>query len=351
MTKLTLSTTDSRYDIFVGDGALRDALPQIVRKNSGTKALVVTDTNVGPLYAGDVKNVLTSCGYDAHVFEFPAGEKSKQMSTVMNILASLAENEFTRKDMIVALGGGVTGDMAGFAASMWMRGMDFVQIPTSLLAQVDSSIGGKTGVDLPQGKNLVGAFWQPIGVVADTVMLSTLPDVFFTDGMAEVIKSACIKDAGLFESLENGTMSNSDMVARCIDIKRVVVQNDERENGERKLLNFGHTLAHALEKHHDFEMSHGRAVAVGMAYITQMSEKMGISSVGTHDRLCAVLKKYNLPVCDDTKIADFLPHILMDKKRSGDSVDTVLLEEIGKAVVFPVKTADFSSFLYDGGVR
>ncbi len=205
----------------------------------------------------------------------------------------------TRRDIIIALGGGVCGDMAGFAAASYLRGIDFIQIPTSLLSQVDSSVGGKTGVDLPQGKNLVGAFHQPIAVLIDPDMLKTLPEEFITDGMGEVIKYGCIKDAEFFEFLENeNALENIESVIEtCVKIKRDVVSRDEREKGERMLLNFGHTLGHAIEKLTGYgEITHGMAVAIGMSMIAKAGEKNGITEAGAYKRIVRLCKKYNLPV-------------------------------------------------------
>ena len=238
--------------------------------NGGSRVLIVSDTHVGPLYGDRAAASLEAAGYAVSRYLFPAGEASKRLDTVREMYSALAAGSFTRSDLIVALGGGVTGDMAGFAAATYLRGMDFVQIPTSLLAMVDSSVGGKTGVDIPEGKNLVGAFWQPRLVIVDTSTLETLPPAFFTDGVGEIVKYACIRDRELFDLLESGEALTparlEETVLRCIDCKRGVVERDEREAGERKLLNFGHTLGHALERYYHYEgPTHGCAVAVGMA--------------------------------------------------------------------------------------
>lgn len=247
MTTLSVHTRSRAYDIFVGDGLLRQAGPLCREVNPrGARALIVTDSNVYPLFAGQVARSLESAGYAVSVFAFPAGEEQKRLDTIARIYAKLAEENLTRSDLLVALGGGVTGDMTGFAAATWLRGVDFVQIPTSLLAQVDSSVGGKTGVDIPQGKNLVGAFRQPARVLADLSVLDSLPPSFLTDGMAEIIKAGCILDKELFAALEAGDALSparrEATVVRAIAIKQGVVERDETETGERKLLNFGHTL-------------------------------------------------------------------------------------------------------------
>ena len=343
------------YGILVGAGLL-DRAGELSREvNGGARALIVTDSNVGPLYARRVARSLEAAGYRTGEFTFPAGEKSKRLSTVEEIYAALAAGGFTRADLIIALGGGVTGDMAGFAAATWLRGMDFVQIPTSLLAQVDSSVGGKTGVDIPQGKNLVGAFWQPVRVLADMETLDTLPAAFLRDGLGEIVKYACIAPClcggePLFDRLEKGDAlspgKRGETILACIDCKRGVVERDEREAGERKLLNFGHTLGHALEKYYDYAgPTHGCAVAVGMAVLTAASERAGLTAPGTAARLAALLDALGLPSADAAPPSAYLPGAAMDKKRAGDGIDLVLLERIGRAFVRRLPMAELESFV------
>ncbi len=344
--------TGKPYDILLGQGLLKDAgaLIRIVHKK-GQRALIVTDSNVGPLYAKTVSDSLVKAGYRVvSVLTFPAGEKHKRLETVSHMYTALAKGQFDRSDIIVALGGGVTGDMAGYAAATWMRGIPFVQIPTSLLAQVDSSIGGKTGVDIKEGKNLVGAFLQPLLVIADIDTLSTLPKEYVTDGMGEVVKSACIRDAELFELLEKDNDFSpellTEVVRRCMLVKSRVVENDEHESGERKLLNFGHTLAHALEKHLNYEgISHGCAVAVGMAAITAASERRGLTETGTAKRLCALLAKFGLPTIGPAPLSAYLDGVKLDKKCAGGQVDLVLIDRIGSAFCHRINTADIGGFL------
>ncbi len=347
--------TQRSYDILLGRGLLSKAGEQIRAVHKGGRALIVSDSHVAPLYAKTLQDSLLAASYQTVcVFTFEAGEKSKRLETVSHIYKALADNHFDRSDLIVALGGGVTGDMAGFAAATWMRGIPFVQIPTSLLAQVDSSIGGKTGVDIPQGKNLVGAFWQPIRVIADIDTLSTLPEVYVTDGMGEVIKSACIRDGELFALLEKDSAFSpallTEIVRRCMLIKRTVVENDERESGERRLLNFGHTLGHALEKYLKYEgISHGCAVAVGMAAITKASERAGLTEAGTTDRLCRLLEKFRLPQTSSVPLSAYLDGVRLDKKCVGGEVDLVLLSRIGDAFCRRIKTNELESFLKING--
>ena len=348
MTTLTVKTARP-YDILVGKQLLSRAGGFSREVNNGKRALIVTDSNVAPLYANTAAVSFNAAGYNTGVFTFEAGEQSKRLTVIAEIYARLAAGGFTRGDLLVALGGGVTGDMTGFAAATWLRGVDFVQIPTSLLAQVDSSVGGKTGVDIPEGKNLVGAFWQPRRVIAEIDTLSTLPPVFTIDGLAEVVKAACIYDADLFRELESGdALSSSRLestIARCIDIKRGVVERDEREAGERKLLNFGHTLGHAYEKHYHYaRLTHGCAVAIGMAEITKAAELRGLTEPGTTKRLTELLKMLGLPSDDPAPVSQVLPGVTMDKKRVGSKIDLVLLRQIGSSFIYPMPMKDLPDF-------
>ena len=347
----TISVQTRRpYEILVGRALLGRAGALCREVNRGQRALIVTDSNVFPLYAGETARSLEEAGYAVSTFTFPAGEEHKRLSVIADIYAALAAGGFTRSDLLVALGGGVTGDMTGFAAATWLRGTDFVQIPTTLLAQVDSSVGGKTGVDIPEGKNLVGAFWQPVRVIADMDVLSTLSPEIFADGMAEIIKAACIKDAALFRLLEEGDIADPATLERvitaAIDIKRGVVERDETEAGERKLLNFGHTMGHALEKYYNYStLSHGRAVALGMVVMTEASERQKLTEKGTTARIVELLKKYHLPVADTATLDDYLPGVALDKKRSGSHIDLALLHAVGDSFVYRLPLSLLGAFL------
>lgn len=349
MTNITVNT-QRPYSIIVGDNLLKRAGIFCKEINKGDRALVITDSNVAPLYANTVMCALEQSGYKTGIFVFDAGEQSKRIETVIKIYESLSRNGLTRGDLLIALGGGVTGDITGFAAATWLRGIDFVQIPTTLLAQVDSSVGGKTGVDIPQGKNLIGAFWQPSLVITDTDTLSSLPDDVFNAGLAEIIKTAAIKDKELFSILENtnefDVLQREHIIARCIDIKRGVVERDEHEQGERKLLNFGHTLGHALEKHYNYSvLSHGYAVSIGMSVMTEASERCGLTETKTAARLMSLLKKFGLPTRDSAPLKDYLQYTAADKKRKGENIDVVLLKKIGEAYVKSVAINQLEAFL------
>lgn len=344
----TLAVKTGRpYQIHIENGILKDCGALIKKCSSAQRVMIISDSNVFPLYGKAVSGSLASCGFTVYTHVFPAGEQSKRLSSIEAMYTDLAGNQFTRGDLIVALGGGVTGDMAGFAAASYLRGIGFVQIPTSLLAQVDSSVGGKTGVDIEEGKNLVGAFWQPSLVLIDPDTLSTLPPRFFSDGMAEVIKYGCIKSLPLFEQLERCDIKNeiNDIIYRCVDIKREVVERDEHEAGERMLLNFGHTLGHSLEKlYHYTGLSHGEAVAAGMVMLTRAAEYAGLTKKGTLDRLVPLLKKYGLPVSDPANCKTVAEGAFTDKKSSGDDISIVLLREIGDSFTKKIAKADFYIF-------
>lgn len=337
------------YDIHIGHGLLKKAAG-LLERCQGHRAMIVTDENVAPLYLDAMKAQLEAAGAQASAFVLPAGETTKCMAQLERIYDALIDAHITRQDFVVALGGGVVGDMTGFAAATWLRGTAFVQIPTTLLAQVDSSVGGKTGVDIPEGKNLVGAFWQPIRVIADPDTLRSLPPEIFADGMAEVIKAACIKDAGLFEQLADGSAvlpeNLEDTITRCINIKRLVVEHDETESGERKLLNFGHTMGHALEKFYDYSaLTHGRAVALGMVIVSEASERQGLTEKGVTRRIADVLERYHLPIADTATLDDYLPGVANDKKRSGSSIDLVLLHDIGDSFLYRLPLSLLGGFL------
>lgn len=344
MKKLTVNVSDA-YEILIERGLIDKAGELTKSVLKANKLVLISDTNVYKIYGDRVKSSLESVGFDVYEYVFEAGEASKKASTVIGMVEFMAENGLTREDGVVALGGGVCGDMAGFAAAIFLRGVKFVQIPTSLLAQVDSSVGGKTAVDLPQGKNLCGAFHQPALVIIDPDVLDTLSEHFFNDGMGEVIKYGCIKSQSLFERLEKENPKDfiEDIIFECVDIKRQVVENDEKEHGERALLNFGHTCGHAIEKLWSFEtVSHGEAVGIGMVMITQVSEKMGITKSGCADRIVNVLKKNNMKTTDAHSINEIVDAMSADKKRTGSGIKFAMIKDIGDSFINPISNDDIS---------
>ena len=340
--------TGRPYDIFIERGVIDCCGEYIKQLSNAEKVVVVSDTNVAPLYQWRVLNSLSKHGLKVNTHIFHAGEENKTLGTIAEIYKTLAEFRMTRRDVIVALGGGVCGDMAGFAAATYLRGIDFVQVPTSLLAQVDSSVGGKTGVDLPQGKNLVGAFHQPIAVLIDPDTLNTLPDEFIADGMGEVIKYGCIKDAAFFEKLENeDALSNiEDVIETCVSIKRDVVSRDEKEAGERMLLNFGHTLGHSIEKLCGYTgITHGMAVAVGMVLIARAGEKQGVTEEGTADRIIKLCEKYGLLTETELPFSDLAEAAKGDKKTAGSKINLVMLKRIGESFITPLPLDELENFI------
>ena len=346
MKKLRVNVCDG-YDILIEKGILKDCGKYIKAVHPCKKACLVSDTNVAPLYADTVKASLEAEGYEVCTFIFEAGESSKTTDTVIKIVEFMSQNELTRNDLAVALGGGVCGDMCGFAAAIYLRGIDFVQLPTSLLAQVDSSVGGKTAVDLPLGKNLCGAFHQPCLVLIDSDTLNTLTPHFFADGMAEAIKMGCIKSSSLFEKIEKNNARDviDDIIFECVSLKAGVVERDEKEHGERALLNFGHTAGHAIEKLHNFTtISHGEAVGIGMVLISKAGENGGLTESGTADRIARVLEKYNLPTSDENSLSDIVHAMNADKKRTGSSIKFVFISEIGNGFINPINNEDIPSF-------
>ena len=341
MKTLTVSLPGRDYNIKI-ERALLDRAGEECRAvmPKATKLAVVTDSNVAPLYACRVLESLSWAGFEAKLFTVPAGEASKCKERLGELWEGFLEFGLTRADGVVALGGGVVGDLAGFAAATTLRGVDYVQIPTTILSQVDSSVGGKVAIDLKAGKNLAGAFWQPKLVLMDPDVLDTLTDRVFSDGMAEVIKYGCIRDSAFFSLLEANpsrarVMEHIDEVLlTCCDLKRQVVESDERDTGERMMLNFGHTLGHAYELAYHYETyTHGEGVAAGMIAAAAIGEHLGVTPAGTGERIAALLTKFNLPTRIDCSMEDYAAAIGRDKKSAGKNISLILLEELGNAVI------------------
>lgn len=339
--------TKTPYSIYIEEKLLT-RVPEFIE--AGRKIAIVTDDTVNALYGEALSASLEAAGRTVCKFVFPHGEHSKSLQTLSQVYTFLSQNAITRTDLIVALGGGVVGDLAGYAAASWLRGIDFVQIPTTLLAMVDSSVGGKTAVDLPEGKNLVGAFWQPSMVLCDPTTLETLPQETFADGMAEAIKTGAILDEALFALLEQDISGRmTEIIARCIDHKRRVVEEDERDTGIRQWLNFGHTLGHAIERESGYTIAHGRAVAIGMAMITRACERQGLLAAGTAERIAACCARYGLPDTTPYPLDVLCAHCMGDKKRAGATLNLVILERLGKAVLYPIAAQSLQAFLEGAG--
>ncbi|MCM1329550.1 MAG: 3-dehydroquinate synthase [Ruminococcus sp.] len=344
----------SDYEVLIGRNLLADCGKYVKTVTKAKKTAVVTDDNVYGFYGEKVLQSLSENGFEVCKFVFPHGEQSKTPDTLFQIWNFLAEHNITRSDCLIALGGGVTGDMTGFAAATYLRGMDFVQIPTTLLAQVDSSVGSKTAVDLAGGKNLVGAFKQPRLVLCDIDALDTLPDEFFTDGMGEVVKHGMIKSAKLFEQLEKFDLRSlradrdvlAEVITQNIAIKRDVVQADEFDRGERMLLNFGHTLGHSIEQYYNYTgITHGQAVAAGMKMITRVAEAHGIAEPGVLERLKKCLDSYGLNAEIEPSMGELGAACLNDKKLFGDTINIVVCCDVGASMIKKMHVEAFLAML------
>lgn len=340
MQTLRVNLPGREYDIKIEKGILDYSGKLISEIHKPCRIAVVTDSNVGPLYGERLMNSLTKSGFTPHLITVPAGESSKSLDMLSFLYGEMLGCGLTRTDLIVALGGGVVGDLTGFCASTLLRGIPFIQIPTTLLAQVDSSVGGKVAVNLPHGKNLVGAFYQPKLVIMDPLCLDTLSDRVFCDGMAEVIKYGVILDEDLFKKIESAPSRKEimniieDVVYRSCDLKRIVVEDDELDTGGRMILNYGHTFGHAIEKKYNFtDYTHGEAVAAGMVMAADYGEHYGITPEGTSKRISDLIAKFNLPQSVDIDKQSLLDAVKVDKKGEGNLVSLVIPEKIGKVVL------------------
>ena len=342
----TITVTASKsYEVLIGKGLLSKLGQHLLSVlKSPCKIAVISDSNVWPLYGKITETALTDAGFSIVSFVFPAGESSKNPNTYLQILNFLAENQLTRSDAILALGGGVTGDMTGFAAATFLRGIRYIQVPTTLLAMVDSSVGGKTAIDLPAGKNLVGAFYQPNLVLCDLDTLNTLPNSVFSDGCAEVIKYGVLYDKDLFDHLATNGLDfdRESVIARCVELKRNVVAEDEFDTGARQKLNLGHTIGHGIEAQSNFIITHGQAVAIGMAIVS----KAGCKCI--YDALCTVLERFNLPTTTTFTANQLYTSALSDKKRAGGTVNLIIPREIGHCEIIPTPVEKLESFIEEG---
>ncbi len=346
MTSVTIRASRV-YDVQIGKGLLANAGNALSTLLPPPRTvMVVSDDTVFALWGETLVDALTSAGYTVKHFVFPHGESSKNAETLFSLWQALASEGLTRTDCLAALGGGVVGDMTGFAAATYLRGIPFVQFPTTLLAMVDSSVGGKTGIDLPTGKNLVGAFNQPVGVFCDTDTLSTLPQNIFADGCAEVIKYGYIGDPTLLSTLETDFSADPEaVIARCVADKRDVVEQDERDVGSRQLLNLGHTAGHAVEACSDFAISHGSAVAIGMVLMTKAAITSGLCEPDVLPHMTAMLARYGLPTDCPYGAKALAAVAIKDKKRAGACITLVLPRRIGESVLHKIPAAELEAFL------
>lgn len=341
--------TSNPYEVHIGSGILDSVGMQIRALLPSARAMLVSDDIVAPLYGARVAKSLTDAGYVCDTFVFPNGEAQKRLSTLEGVLERLAELHYTRSDIVVALGGGVVGDLAGFAAAIYARGISYVQLPTTLLAAVDSSVGGKTAVDLAHGKNLCGAFHQPSAVFCDTDTLETLTEHQIGDGLAEMLKYGVICDEALFENIKNHSREAMEsLIARCVEIKRDIVTEDEFDRGRRQLLNLGHTVGHAIEAASDFAVTHGHAVAAGVGIVARAAEAADLCEVGTAQRICDALDALGLPTGTDFGIETLAPLMLSDKKADGSSINLIVPRSVGDCTIVRKSKEDAAAFVACG---
>lgn len=350
MNTIEINTSGS-YHVLVGSGILSQLSLLLPTVTKASTALIVSDSNVFPIYGEAVMEQLALAGIrSVDSFVFPAGEESKNGHTYLQLLNHLSSCGLTRSDCLIALGGGVTGDLTGFAAATYLRGIDYIQIPTTLLAAVDSSVGGKTAIDLDAGKNLAGAFYQPKLVLCDTATLNTLPRRVFLDGCAEVIKYGILYDAALFSLLsEYGPdFPREQVITRCVELKRDVVTADEFDRGDRQRLNLGHTLGHGIEAKSDFTITHGQAVAIGMAMVSKAGTALGITQSGVEHKVFHILKQFSLSTKCPYDAESIFTCALSDKKRSGGSVNLIIPETIGCCRIQPTDVRELKAFIEAG---
>ena len=347
----TIHVAASRqYDVLVGSGLLDQVGTLTAAVVNPCKAAILTDDTVDALYGARVDASLTASGFETLKFVFPHGEASKNLTVFGQALNFLAENRLSRTDLIVALGGGVVGDLAGFVAACYLRGVRFIQIPTTLLAAVDSSVGGKTAVDLDTGKNLAGAFWQPSLVICDYDTLSTLPERTFREGCAEVVKTGVLSSEDLFSALENAPIENQleDVICACVAYKRDIVNGDEFDRGQRQLLNLGHTIGHAVEACSGYSLFHGECVAIGLAAVARAACRLDLTASKTRDRILALLRRCGLPTETDFTADQLYAVSCSDKKIAAGTIRLVVPEAIGGCTLRPMALPELRGWIEKG---
>lgn len=351
-TTIHVAPPSGAYDVLVGEGLLDDLGSLLAPRSPSRETFVIADSTVAPLYLERARTALEIAGFTPGSAVFPAGEAHKNLPTLGGLLEEMAKAQLGRTGTVIALGGGVTGDMAGLAAALYMRGIAYVQVPTTLLSMVDSSVGGKCAVDLAAGKNLAGAFLQPSLVVADTGTLATLDDGVFSDGCAEVIKHAILADPVLFGDLAAKPLSLDDppgrlvsVIARNIDIKRGFVESDEREQGPRKLLNLGHSIGHAVEAASEYALGHGHAISIGLCSITRAAERLGWAEAGSAAAIETVLKRHHLPTSSPFSADELIGYARLDKKCDREGITLAVPECIGFASLRHVGFEEFAHII------
>ena len=347
-------TPSHNYEVMIGNGLLKEVgalCAPVLKKNS--KVAIITDETVGALYATQVQESFIHHGYDVCRYAFPAGEASKTPGTLLHILNFLAENQITRKDMLLALGGGVVGDITGFAAATYLRGMPYIQLPTTLLAAIDSSVGGKTAVNLPAGKNLMGAFYQPALVVCDTDTFATLPANILADGMAEAVKYGVLASESVFALCGKGPKHIAQteinrLVETCVTIKADVVAQDEKDTGVRQCLNLGHTIGHAIERCSNYAISHGAAIGIGLYLMSIAAVQLDGADAALPGQIKTVLQTWNLPIAIDYSVQALYDAALHDKKRAGAHITIVVPLGVGRYTLKEIPVESLSTYIEVG---
>ena len=349
-TQILTTPSGETYPIVTGSGLLPRISTMLAEQIKPCRVTIVSDTNVAPLYMETLSKSLASAGFSVHTLVVNAGEESKSIATLGEVLEAFCEAHMTRTDLAIALGGGVIGDLTGFAAGCYLRGIRFAQIPTTLLAAVDASVGGKTAVNLTHGKNLAGLFHQPIGVYCDIDTLQTLAQHEVEDGCAEAIKHGILDDPKLFDIFENGVPREQfeEIIVRSVIYKSKIVMEDPTEKSVRKLLNFGHTPAHAIERLSDFSISHGHAVAIGIAMMTRAAAKRGMIDTNVSSRILNALNRTDLPTHCPYSAKDMAEIAALDKKAAGDQITIILPEQIGECKMQKINLSDLEQVFADG---
>jgi len=351
--KTSFIKTSKPYQVLMGEGLLDQAGPLCRDTAEKCRICIVSDENVHRLYTDRTESSLHASGFDVYKVTFPAGEATKSMDSVKKLLSCLASAEFTRSDILLALGGGVIGDLTGFTAAIYLRGIEYIQAPTTFLAAADASVGGKTAVDLPEGKNLAGAFWQPSLVIFDTETTDTLTHDCLLDGLAEALKCGVIADPELFGFIrDSDTGWTKTFIERCVSdavrVKQSLVEQDEKDTGQRQLLNFGHTFAHAIEKCSSYSITHGHAVALGMAAAAKASRDLGWSQEDCYGPLVQILSKYGFPSACPYNADTLLEAAMKDKKRTGGKIRIVVPLRIGECALREIPVPELGSFFRKG---
>lgn len=356
MRTIRVNIPDHPYDIHIERGLLKNIGEISRRLTKAVTVAVISDSRVDAIYGDAVEQSLRQEGFQVGRIVFPEGEVNKTLSTLQRVYEELAQLGITRTDVIITLGGGVPGDLGGMAAATYLRGVPFIQVPTTVLAQIDSSVGGKVAVDLETGKNMVGSFYHPIGVIIDPNVLGTLDQRYVQDGLAEAVKYGCIADEALFEQFEqwkdtDEILSNAEaLISRCCEIKALIVEEDPLDTGRRMILNFGHTLGHAIEAKYKYSVyTHGEGVALGMMLITARTEELGSTAKGTVQRLKAVLDKIGLPTTIKETPSELLEGVSHDKKRMGKDMTFVVIPKIGVSELVRMPYAEVAKYISGEG--